>query len=83
MTAINPLGNQTAELPSEFWVQEPPRDLQFCEGLTGEHVSWYVGKVGELVSLCAKVTSGTDVMFDWKLGDQTDLVRKGMYLRCR
>ncbi|XP_053374214.1 polycystin-1-like [Mercenaria mercenaria] len=77
VTASNPLGNETAWLPHSFWVQEPPKDLYFYEELSGERLTRYVGRVGELVTMVAKVVSGTDVMFDWKLGDQTDLVKKG------
>lgn len=61
-------------LPASFWVQVPPSGLAFCE----KGVSSYSGRVGEAITMCAKVDSGTNVTFDWKLGDQTDFVKKGM-----
>jgi hypothetical protein len=77
VTAVNPLGNETAWLPHSFWVQEPPKDLHFCDEANNERIARYTGEVGEVVTMVAKVVSGNEVKFDWKLGDQTDLVNKG------
>ena len=77
VTAVNPLGNETVWLPYSFWVQEPPKDLHFLDESGNKRTEKYIGEVGEVVTMVARVMSGNEVKFDWKLGDQTDLVNKG------
>ncbi|KAL4222250.1 Polycystic kidney disease [Mactra antiquata] len=76
VTAKNPLGKKTAELAASFWVQVPPTGLHFC-GKKHKEVFSYSGEVGTAISMCVQVVSGTNVTFDWKLGDQTDLIKRG------
>ena len=65
----------TYDLTRSFYVQEPPR------GLTFKNYNWnlngYAGRVGERLEFKASVLSGTNVTFDWKMGDQTDMVKAG------
>ena len=78
VTAINPLGNLTEYLASPFYVQKPPRNLYFCQPeVSNLGVKQYAGHVGQDIKMCANVTMGTNVTFDWKLGDQNDMVKHG------
>lgn len=81
VVTTNPVSNLTAELTEAFWVQRPPTGLHFCNLPRKDAQSVYPGKVGESVTLCANVTRGDNVTFDWKLGDQTDLVNAGKLIR--
>ncbi|XP_052802584.1 uncharacterized protein LOC128232845 isoform X2 [Mya arenaria] len=74
VTAYNCIGKKMVHLAKTFWVQTPPSDLHFCAGQVSSV------KVGEVMTLCANVTSGTDVIYDWKLGDQSDLVKAGPWI---
>ena len=77
VTATNHLSNKTALLAEAFWVQQPPTGLHFCDKSNSRGMPAFKTKVGESITLCANVTSGDNVTFDWKLGDQTDLVKAG------
>ena len=78
VTAVNPLGNMTFEMTRPFYVQEPPRTLVFHEGRQFKSfLNAYAAKVGEKIEFTARVLSGTNVTYDWKMGDQTDIVKAG------
>ena len=80
VTAVNPLGNMTFEMSRPFYVQEPPRTLVFHEGRQFKSfLSAYAAKVGEKIEFTARVLSGTNVTYDWKMGDQTDIVKAGKF----
>ena len=75
VTAVNPLSNMTYEMSRPFYVQEPPKDLTFHD--YNLNLNGYAGRVGERIEFKASVLSGTNVTFDWKMGDQTDIVKAG------
>ena len=80
VTAVNPLSNMTYEMSRSFYVQEPPRTLIFHEGKQyNMFLNGYAARVGERIEFTARVLSGTNVTYDWKMGDQTDIVKAGMY----
>ena len=65
----------TYDMSRPFYVQEPPRDLTFQD--YNWNLNGYAGRVGEQLEFKAGVLSGTNVTFDWKMGDQTDMVKAG------
>lgn len=65
----------TYEMSRPFYVQEPPKKIiihQYDYNRNG-----YAVKVGERIEFKASVVSGTNVTLDWKMGDQTDIVKAG------
>ncbi|XP_062615413.1 polycystin-1-like [Saccostrea cucullata] len=67
VTAINPLGNRTATLDGLFYVQASPFGLKLDKSV-------YYTKLGDVTVMRATFSHGTNVTFDWKLGDQTDIL---------
>ncbi|KAK3108147.1 hypothetical protein FSP39_002005 [Pinctada imbricata] len=70
VTAINPLGNVTTSLEELFIVQTPSIGLRLEQNEYGT-------KIGEVTTLRAYHSGGTNVTFDWKLGDQSDVIKDG------
>ncbi|XP_061185531.1 polycystin-1-like protein 1 [Saccostrea echinata] len=67
VTAINPLGNRTTTLDRLFYVQASPFGLKLDKSI-------YYTKLGDVTIMHANYSHGTNVTFDWKLGDQTDIL---------
>ncbi|XP_048754124.2 polycystic kidney disease protein 1-like 1 isoform X3 [Ostrea edulis] len=66
--AMNPLGNKTTTLDRPIYVQ--------AASLVGLKLdkSVYYTKLGDVTVMRANYTYGTGVTFDWKLGDQFDIL---------
>lgn len=67
VTAINPLGNKTTALDRLFYVQAA------SHGLKLDKVT-YNTKLGDETVIKVNITEGSNVTFDWKLGDQFDVI---------
>lgn len=65
---MNPLGNKTTTLDRPIYVQ--------AASLVGLKLdkSVYYTKLGDVTVMRANYTYGTGVTFDWKLGDQFDIL---------
>ncbi|XP_060086124.1 polycystin-1-like protein 1 [Ylistrum balloti] len=67
VTARNSLSEMTSYLANPFYVQLPPQGLQL-------HPEMVRTPFGEETTFTASVTGGTNFTFDWKFGDQSDIV---------
>ena len=78
MAASNPLGTYSVSSARPFYVQEAPYGLQYT-GYTalerGEAV--YQTVLGEPTAIIVTVDKGTDVMFDYDMGDGRQYVDQG------
>ena len=63
--AVNPLNDVTAIL-SAFYVEVPPTGCQLKQSRN------FVVPYGDVTVVNVTYTAGTDVMFDWNMGDQTE-----------
>ncbi|XP_067138613.1 polycystin-1-like protein 1 [Centruroides vittatus] len=70
VTASNPLGSVSTTLPDLFYVQIPPKGLELSR-------KYYITVLGEPVALGATVTAGTNVSYDWYLGDNIVYSKRG------
>ena len=66
-TAMNPLGNKTTALDRLFYVQAA------SDGLKLDKASYHT-RLGEVTVIQVSHTGGSNVTFDWKLGDQFDVI---------
>lgn len=66
-TAINPLGNKTTALDRLFYVQTASHGLKLDRDV-------YNTKLGDETVIRVNHTEGSNVTFDWKLGDQFDVI---------
>ncbi|GFN82421.1 hypothetical protein PoB_000892700, partial [Plakobranchus ocellatus] len=74
LTASNALGNVSDE--HTFTVQTPPSGLRVV-------VSNACLKVGQMLLMNASIDAGTDVRYNWTLGDQTELIDAGTHAKHR
>lgn len=70
VTASNPLGSKTVFLQDGFYVQFPPDELEV-------KASEACVQFGKKTYFNARVRSGTNVSYSWKLDDETELVNAG------
>ncbi|XP_023220362.1 uncharacterized protein LOC111622242 [Centruroides sculpturatus] len=70
VTASNPLGSVSMTLPDLFYVQIPPKGLELNR-------KYYITVLGEPIVLGATVTAGTNVSYDWYLGDNIVYSKRG------
>ncbi len=70
MTASNLLANHTVALRKPFYVQIPPANLQL-------HLEDNFVQFGKVSTFRAAVTAGTDVHYNWYMGDLTDYIDAG------
>ena len=72
VTAINQLGNTTVSLNSPFHAQIAPRNLNFGQRS-------YNIPLGTNYSFYAQA-EGTEIHYDWDMGDQTHYKNRGKYV---
>ena len=78
VAASNPLGTYSVSSARPFYVQEAPYGLRYTEYTAlerGETV--YQTVLGEPTAITVTVDKGTDVMFDYDMGDGRQYVDQG------
>ncbi|GAB1601011.1 polycystic kidney disease protein 1-like 1 [Argonauta hians] len=71
LLAKNPLGNVTVKMDELFYVMYPPENLRI-EATNKSYL------LGSNITFQGFLGSGTNISFDWSLGDQTELIDAGL-----